>query len=172
MKTTVVPAQITTVEDKVAGNLSFTQLLLLVTPVFIDGAIFTLLPPLFNFSILKLMICIVVALACMTLAIRIRGKILLTWMVVIATYKIRPKFYLFNKNDMYLRPTEQQQKTQAEPKQQTTNNENTELLPANIPPLELVRLQTAVEDPRANFHFKVRKGGLSVHIREIKEESI
>lgn len=172
MKTTVVPAQVTTVEDKVAGNLSFTQLLLLVTPVFIDGAIFTLLPPLFNFSILKLVIGIAVALMCMTLAIRIKGKILLSWIVVIATYKLRPKFYLYNKNNMYLRPSEQQMKAETEPKQQTASKYDAELLPTFISTQELVRLETAVDDPRANFHFKVRKGGLRVHIREIKEESI
>ena len=67
---------------------------------------------------------------------------------------------------------EQQKKTEVEPKQQTANIEDAEQLPTFISTPELVRLQTAVDDPRANFHFKVRKGGLHVHIREIKEEII
>ena len=34
MRTTVIPAQITTVEDKIAGSLNLTQILILMIPVF------------------------------------------------------------------------------------------------------------------------------------------
>ena len=40
MRTTVVPAQVTTVEDKIAGNLGLSQLLLLTLPVFGGSALF------------------------------------------------------------------------------------------------------------------------------------
>jgi hypothetical protein len=43
MKTTIVPAQVTTVEDRITARLTFTQLLLLVTPVFLSGAMFAFL---------------------------------------------------------------------------------------------------------------------------------
>ena len=33
MKTTVVPAQVTTVEDKIAGNLSFVQIIILIITI-------------------------------------------------------------------------------------------------------------------------------------------
>lgn len=171
MKTTVVPAQITTVEDKVAGNLSFTQLLLLVLPVFVIGAIFALLPPLFNFSLLKLATSIVVAVLCMSLAIRIKGKILMSWIAVITKYRLRPMYYLFNKNEAHLRTHVSQLEPEPETKQQL-ETDGEKLAPALISTQELVRLQTAVDDPRANFHFKVRKGGLRVHIREVKKEGI
>lgn len=171
MKTTVVPAQVTTVEDKVAGNLSFTQLLLLVTPVFIIGAIFALLPPLFDFSLLKLVISIIVAIVCMSLAIRIKGKILLSWVAIITKYRSRPMHYLYNKNDMHLRKSEQQTEEATETKSKDTEEAVT-FIPSFISTKELVRLETAIEDTRANFHFKVRKGGLRVHIREIKKEII
>jgi len=45
MKTTTVPAQVTTVEDRLAGNLSLTQLLLLVCPVFVSCLIYVVFPP-------------------------------------------------------------------------------------------------------------------------------
>ncbi|MES2971463.1 MAG: PrgI family protein [Patescibacteria group bacterium] len=171
MKTTVVPAQVTTVEDKIAGNLSFTQLLLLVTPVFLDGAVFVILPPVFNYSLLKLVISIGIALACMTLAIRIKGKILLAWIAIIARYRLRPKYYLFNKNNLYLR--EQKPLFDLEPEPEQILEDEAEVFPPNlIPTAELVRLETAVHDPRANFHIKLGKGGFRVHIREVKEETV
>ena len=50
MKTAIVPAQVTTVEDKVAGNLNLTQLLLIASPVFVRGVIYAVFPPSFEIS--------------------------------------------------------------------------------------------------------------------------
>ncbi len=108
----------------------------------------------------------------MSLAIRIKGKILLSWITVISRYNIRPRYYLFNKNDFYLRhiPT-----PDPEPEQVTP------IVATDIDPLtrtfistpEIVRLETAMLDPRAKFHFKAtKKGGLGVYIHEIKEEAV
>ena len=169
MKTTVVPAQVTTVEDKVAGSLSFTQLILLTIPVFLSGALFIIFPPLFNISPLKVIIGVALTLCCFVLAFRIKGKLVLTWITVLARYNSRPTFYIFNKNDLYLRdlPTN----TQAEPEPESADATETVSLPLlnPIPTPEMVRLETAVSDPRSRFHFKATKGGLRVHINEIKD---
>lgn len=170
MKTTVVPAQITTVEDKVAGNLSFTQLLLLMVPVFLNGALFAAIPPIMKLSPLKMLIGLVLALLCMALAIRIKGKILLTWVSVIARYNLRPRLYVFNKNDTYLRPGHQALEQPSEPDDQQQAEESGNVPFALIPTPEMVRLESAVADPRSKFHFKATKGGLRVYIREVKEE--
>jgi hypothetical protein len=168
MKTTIVPAQVTTVEDKIAGNLNFTQLLLLVTPVFISGALFAFLPPFMNLRGYKIVISVSIAVVCMTLAIRIKGKILLLWISIIGRYNLRPRYYLYNKNDLHLR---------VEPKQKAdvafetaVNVKKTEVKKVQDMPLtELVRLENVVSDPRSKFHFKAtKKGGLRVYIQEIK----
>ena len=39
MRTTIVPAQMTTVEDRIAGNLNFTQIFLLVTALLYPNSI-------------------------------------------------------------------------------------------------------------------------------------
>jgi hypothetical protein len=172
MKTTIVPAQVTTVEDKIAGNLGFTQLLLLVTPVFLSGALFAIFPPFLKIAGYKLVIAAVLALICMSLAIRIRGKIVLTWVTVISRYNFRPRYYLFNKNDPYLRhkPAEVPVIDEVQPSKAISGDES---LPELMPIAELVRLETAVSDPRAKFHFKAtKKGGLGVYIHEIKEEAV
>jgi hypothetical protein len=169
MKTTVVPAQVTTVEDKIAGNLNFTQLLLLTTPVFLSGAIFAFLPPFMSLKSYKLVICLVLALVCMTLAIRIKGKILLVWVSTISRYNLRPRYFIYNKNDLYLRV---EKKEVSEQKLQTTNEETkhrTQEFKGDIPLTEMVRLEHAVSDPRAKFHLKTtKKGGLRVYIQEVK----
>jgi len=172
MKTTIVPAQVTTVEDKIAGNLSFTQLLLLTTPVFLDGALFVIMPPLFKLTPLKLSLGIILAFMFMMLAIRIKGKLLIQWIAVIARYRLRPRFYLFNKNDLYLRNN--QLKPIPQPiAEKPEDVELTEyLVPSFIPTPEMVRLETAVADPRAKFHLRTEKGALRVYIHEVKEESI
>jgi|AntRauTorckE6833_2_1112554.scaffolds.fasta_scaffold04691_7 hypothetical protein len=172
MKTTVVPAQVTTVEDKVAGNLSFTQLLLVVVPVFLGGAIFTLVPPFFGFTYAKMLVCSVIATICITLAIRIKGKILLSWVLVLSRYGLRPRLYLFNKNDAYLR------RTKLVPLQTDTITATleTDLETMKLSPLlatgELARAEAMIADPDRKFHLKSNKGVLRVVITQVKKESI
>ncbi len=168
MKTTIVPAQITTVEDKVAGNLSFTQLLLMIIPVFLGGAIFAFLPPLIEFTIYKTVIVILLALLCSALAIRIKGKLVMEWILIRGKYNLRPRRYVFNKNDSYLRPVgDDQQDLKAE--LDVAKHEVAVPAPLRIGFGQRVALETVMIDPRANLHFKTdRKGGLRVHITEIK----
>jgi len=172
MKTTIVPAQVTTVEDKVAGNLSFTQLLLMITPVFLDGALFALFPPFMKVTVPKLVICATLATICLLLAIRIKGKLLLQWIAVISTYNIRPKYYIFNKNDLYLRNDIQSLQAQDTTLEPVVAQVEATIPKQFIPTPEMVRLETAVADPRAMFHIRAEKGGLRVYIREVKEESV
>lgn len=105
MKTAIVPAQITTVEDKVAGNLSVQQLILLVTPLFISGGVFALLPPSFGIVIYKIVIVSVVALICLAAAIRVRGTLLVYWIARLLRYTLRPRIYVYRRNDTALRTT-------------------------------------------------------------------
>src|SRR5665213_4365185 len=98
MKVTVVPAQVTTVEDRIAGRLGLSQLLLLAAPIFGGSALYIILPPAMNSSAYKLVIIITLMLICSTMAIRIKGKIVLLWLIVILRYRLRPSYYVFNKN--------------------------------------------------------------------------
>src|SRR5665213_3181374 len=93
MKVTVVPAQVTTVEDRIAGRLGLSQIMLLITPIFVGSALYAVLPPLMNSSPYKLVIIITIMLICSSLAIRIKGKILLLWLIVVLRYRLRPSYY-------------------------------------------------------------------------------
>ncbi len=103
MRTTIIPAQITTVEDTIAGNLNLTQILILMVPIFWTAIVYTLLPVSMNLNWYKITLILVVLIACLVLSLRIKGKIVLHWLVILFTYNLRPKYYLLNKNDTYLR---------------------------------------------------------------------
>ena len=98
MKMTVVPAQVTTVEDRIIGNLGFSQILLLIIPVFASAFIFGLFPPFMGGALYKYIIMASVALLLCILAIRVKGKIVANWIITVSKYNLRPKYYLYNKN--------------------------------------------------------------------------
>lgn len=168
MKSTVVPAQVTTVEDKIAGNLTFNQMLLMTTPVFVSGVIFAFLPPFMSLSGYKLLIAVSFAMICLTLAIRIKGRIVLSWIAVLGKYNLRPRFYVFNKNDSHLRNIYAEQ---AEPiaNRPTEVKSHKKLNKLKLPMKKVVWAEQVVANPEAKLEFKTtRKGDLRVYIQEIK----
>lgn len=169
MKTAIVPAQITTVEDKVTGSLSLSQLLLLATPVFGGSAIYILFPPVLSTSLLKIVLVTILTVVCSLFAIRIKGQILLIWAIILLRYNTRPRFYVFNKNDLYLRivpkilPKQASAKKAVRVKQEKTATESQ----VNI--ADVVKLEQLMAHPEAKLHFVTdRKGALSVRITEVK----
>ncbi|MDD2224738.1 MAG: PrgI family protein [Candidatus Shapirobacteria bacterium] len=106
MRTTIIPAQITTVEDKIAGNLNLTQILILMVPVFITAVIFALIPPTIKLVGYKLILILFLAIICLILALRVKGRVLFNWLLILSQFKLRPKIFVFNKNDNYLREVE------------------------------------------------------------------
>lgn len=106
MRNTVIPAQITTVEDKIAGNLNLTQILLLMTPVLITTLLYSLVSPAMKLTLLKMILIGLSTLVCGILAIRVKGRVILNWLAVFIKFKLRPSFFVFNKNDCYLREIE------------------------------------------------------------------
>ena len=100
MRTTIIPAQITTVEDKIAGSLNMTQVLILMAPILWTALIYILLAPSMKLTSLKLLLIIISTAVSSILALRIKDKIVAEWLGVLLKYRLRPKYYLFNKNDL------------------------------------------------------------------------
>ena len=99
MRTTIIPAQITTVEDKIAGSLNMTQILILMFPVLWTAIIYILFAPIMQLVVYKLGLIGIVTLICLVLVIRIKDKIVAEWLGVVLRYHFRPRFWLYNKND-------------------------------------------------------------------------
>ena len=170
MKATIVPAQVTTVEDRVAGNLGFSQLILFAIPVFGGSLLYAALPPSMSASAYKLVIIGIVAVFSSVLAIRIKGKILLLWMIVLLRYNLRPRCYLFNKNTDSFR--ENYPDHPVSPAQADARSIARLSSPA-LPKLGLVdsaRAFEALDDPLRKLRYETtKKGGLYVRYTEIKE---
>lgn len=103
MKTTVVPAQVTTVEDKIAGKLGLHQLLLLVTPLILASLLYAGMPPFFGYSMYKIVAASFVMTLGGLLAVRIKDQIVLQWCAMIGRYLMRPRYYVYTKNDAVFR---------------------------------------------------------------------
>jgi len=170
MKTTIIPAQITTVEDKIAGNLSLTQIILLIIPVFSSPLLYMYLPPFMGFSWYKVIILVVLGTPSFILAIRIKGKIVLDWLVVIMRYGFRPKFYVFNKNDTNGRILDIPQYTVTEHKSNSFIQVK-KIAEAVLHPLpaDSYALNLSLQNPDYSIRFiPGQKGGLHVAFREAK----
>lgn len=161
MRTTVIPAQITSVEDKIAGNLNFTQLLLLVVPVILNCLIYTLLPERMQLNMYKGILMISSFIIFATLAIRVKGKVLVSWLILILQYNLRPKYYLFNKNDLSGRKVEitQVQQIAHENKTKVTVER-----PSKSIISELAGLEGLVSNKPSSVRFKPSKGGIYVAV--------
>lgn len=168
MKTTTVPAQVTSVEDKIAGSLTLSQLLLLVTPLFVGSAIYVLIPPVARFTPLKLALSLLILAVNGVAAVRIRGKLVLFWAVILTRYASRPRYYIASKNDLYLRERAPGDDACA-PEVTVPSATLAPLSPAaKLTPLQRLKLEAVIADPRAKLHFRTnRKGNLRVHITEV-----
>ena len=168
MKSTVVPAQVTTVEDKIAGNLTFNQMLLMTTPVFVSGVIFAFLPPFMNLSGYKLMIVVSIAVICLTLAVRVKGRIVLSWIMILGRYNSRPRYYIYDKNNLHLRSATNEK---TEDTLGQTHAKKVSIKPQKIklPMKKMVWAEEVATNPSAQLEFKTtKKGDLRVYIQEIK----
>lgn len=170
MKMTVVPAQVTTVEDRIIGNLGFSQILLLIVPVFAAAGIFVLLPPFMGGALYKYVIMGVVALLFGLLSIRIKGKIVALWLVTVLRYNLRPKYYLFNKNVTTGRDEYHGKAVAPEAKEATEKKpvKKTSLNQLDIP--TTARILATIENPATNFRLETgKKGDLHVRFTEIED---
>lgn len=172
MKITVVPAQVTTVEDRIIGSLGFSQILLLIIPVFGSAGIFALLPPVMNGETYKYVLMAIIVTSCSILAFRIKGKIIAHWLVLVLRYNLRPKYYLFNKNVSTMRE-EYLVKESAEATKQTTKP--MQRMKPVIPQLDIpttARLLATLNNPAAQVHFVTgKKGNLYVRLTEIEDQN-
>lgn len=171
MKQTVVPAQVTTVEDRIVGNLGISQMVLLSMPVLAAGIVFTVLPPALHVALYKLLFLVPFTTLCAALAIRIKGKIVLFWIVVRARYNLRPEYHVFDKNTTANRQLYEEVKAVElpgdEPIKVASRRQRSTLTTT-----EMIRTLAAIDNPAAKFAFTTdKKGRLYARITEIKQES-
>jgi hypothetical protein len=168
MRISIVPAQITTVEDKIAGNISVQQAVFLGIPVLFGFIIALLLPPSGHFVAYKIVITFILFAICGSLAIRIKDRIIAQWLKLFVIYSSRPLHYVYDKNSTYLREVENVEVI-SEVVEDTKPVKKPVTSSLDISPKEFVRLENFATDIRAGMKFEVgKKGELNVRITEVK----
>jgi hypothetical protein len=170
MKIAVVPAQITTVEDRIIGSMGFSQVLLLVVPIFVSAGLYAILPPIMGNAPYKYIAILVITLICAVLAIRIKGKIIANWLITIIRYNVRPRYYLFNKNTVALRENYDQVSQTKTATSKTKTKQRTRVSLPKLDAMEAARVLATIENPAARLQFETtKKGGLHVRLTEVEE---
>ena len=158
MKTSVVPAQITTVEDKIVGNLTFNQILIFIAALISSTAVYLLVPPLSKLSLIKIVIILLQFMIFGLLALRIKGQTGAERLSVFIRYNLRPHLYLFTKNDYLTRDTPKEpKKTRKRDKNQTKDKLQPQIK-INQPTIDPL-----IIDPSLMIRVKLaKKGGIDV----------
>lgn len=172
MRTTVIPAQITTVEDKIAGSLNLTQIMILMVPVFWGTIVYAIFPAPMQLAIYKLFLVLIVFIFCLILSLRIKGKVVLNWLAVLFKYNLRPRYYLFNKNDAYLRDIclPKIEKRSIKLFQKSTEKKEVKIKASSFGIKELVNLRGFINNPNYSLSLKPdKRGGLYVALEQIQK---
>ncbi len=167
MKTTVVPAQITSVEDKIAGNLTFVQVLLLIVAMLVGATLYLMLPPKLHFGPIKIVLVSLELIFFAGLALRIKGKIIADWLVLILRFKARPRLYVFTKNDVTARDIPADV-----PKKVAIPVTTPAMQPVLVPSLSLPekdQIGQLLDNPALTVRFALaKKGGIDVSLTPVK----
>lgn len=172
MRTTVIPAQITTVEDKIAGSLNLSQILILMVPIFWTTIVYTIFLPTMHLAWYKLPLILIVLFACLVLSLRIKGKVVLDWLIILLTYNLRAKYYLLNKNDSYLRTLDLpvfNKKPLRLLKKKVAKDEVKQIAPA-FSLRQFIKFDNLITNPKYAIRYKSgRKGGIHVAFEQIQK---
>ena len=172
MRTRVIPAQITTVEDKIVGNLNLMQMAILIVPIFFTTLVYVLLPPSMSFVIYKLVLSVIVLVVCAILSLRIKGKVVVNWLSVLFRYNLRAKYFVYNKNEVCLRNLYLPQTLKAPVVKEKTVKAKTNVQTTSIigQVKNLMSLESFIRNEEIDFRYKIgKKGGLNVAFEQIKK---
>ena len=95
-----VPAEITSLENKVFGNLSLKQLIFFTAPALAIIFSFTILPTVLKYDLYKLVIAIVTGIPMAIMGIRVDKILIVERLALIVSYHIRPHRFISNKNSV------------------------------------------------------------------------
>lgn len=169
MKTTVVPAQITTVEDRIAGSLTLPQIVLMVMAMVIGSVIYAVVMPKMHLGNIKLTLIIIEAMFFCGLALRFNGKILGEWLVVYLRFKSRPRRYVFTKNDSIHREVIFEKEARDEQGQEQDQSVLAKETGKPLTLLEELNIEKIFDNDSLSISFKPsKKGGLDVLLKKTK----
>ena len=156
MRSVIIPAQITNVEDRIAGNLSLSQILILMVPIFSTAIIYILLPSKMQLNSYKLIMILAVSAISLVLAIRIKKMIIAKWLILILIYQTRAKYFLFNKNCLYQRQISKEEKLKDKAIKLEKSKQSMDVKKIEIKESELVKLNYLIDQKKLALRYQVK----------------
>ena len=160
MKTTNIPAQVINIEDHIAHNLSLNQLIILIIPLIISFIIYLIFPPFNIINSYKIIIMILIISSVSALAIKINNKLILNWLIIIITYLLRPKYYIFNKNQLKPLSLKDSNENFKKPIQSPANK----IHKIKSNKLQTISINNLYNPKNSNFSFQITKKG-EIYVR-------
>ena len=100
MRVSIVPAEMTSIQDKIIGDLNMNQVILLSTPLIFTILVYLFIPPFSKLSLLKITVCSISIISLGILSIKIDEKILLDHLKIFISFFNRPRIYLNTISEM------------------------------------------------------------------------
>lgn len=168
MRVSVVPAQVTTVEDRIIGCLGFMQILILVSAILCGVGVFVMLPPMMGEAWYKYGIIAAVLVVGSILSIRVRGVVLAHWVGIIVRYNQRPMYYVADKNTMAYRQRDKGKDDQAHMPVHTSPGTVSRHQPVHLDASARAKARAVIDDPAAHIRIVTdTKGGVHVRITQV-----
>ncbi len=168
MRVSVVPAQVTTVEDRIIGCLGFMQILILVSAILCGAGVFVVLPPMMGEAWYKYGIIAAVLVVGSILSIRVRGVVLAHWVGIIVRYNQRPMYYVADKNTTAYRQRDKDRDDQAHMPVHTSPGTVSRHRPVHLDASARAKARAVIDDPAAHIRIATdKKGGVHVRITQV-----
>ena len=170
MRVSVVPAQVTTVEDRIIGCLGFMQILILVSAILCGAGVFVMLPPMMGEAWYKYGIIAAVLTVGSIVSIRVRGVVLAHWVGIIVRYNQRPMYYVADKNTTAYRQRDKDKDNQAHMPLHTHASSGTASRhqPVHLDVSARAKARAVIDDPAAHIRIATdTKGGVHVRITQV-----
>ena len=104
----------------------------------------------------KLVLIALVTLICLILVVRIKDKIVAQWLGVVLRYQTRPKYWLYNKNDLTNRTVDVPDLAGVEVRQRKASKKVTSQSKAEVEIPDLVRLQQLLESGKVAVYYQMK----------------
>lgn len=154
MRNTIIPAQITTVEDKIAGSLSMVQILILMIPILWTTLVYVWFFPAMKLASYKLVLIILATVVCLVLVIRVKEKIVAQWLLILIKFRMRPKYYLFNKNNLTNRTVDVPEMTVEHKVSKTLTKKTINPQTTEVELSDLVKLEHLINTGKVKLHYQ------------------
>lgn len=95
MKISLIPAQVTSVEDKITASLSLSQIIILICALINALVFYIILPPFLKFNLIKIIFIVLMNLFIAALSLRVGENILVDYLILRIKFYLRPRRYVF-----------------------------------------------------------------------------